>query len=216
VGVDEHREHAGGLVELDEAHATHVGGEVEDLVYAVDRKTKKRYVLQAKVLFPWNWPEVRRTVREWTELHDIDEWIVEKNMYHASLVHDEEIMDYLRDRGVRVREHYTGNNKHDVDLGVIGMAPLFDEPRLIELPSTAGNHAAQALVEQLITWQPDKPKNQKDDLVMALWFAELRARTLTSSIANRPTHTKNRYASPRQLAHRGVVNIQDYAKAVGQ
>ncbi len=37
MGVDEHREHAGGLVVLDEAHAAHVGGEVEDLLDAVDR-----------------------------------------------------------------------------------------------------------------------------------------------------------------------------------
>jgi len=189
------------------------------LVYAVDRKTKKRYVLQAKVLFPWTWPEVRATIRDWTETLGIHEWIVEKNMYHASLVHDEQIMDYLRDRGVRVREHYTGSNKHDVDLGVIGMAPLFDgddDTRLIELPSTAHNHAAQALVEQLITWQSNKPKNQKDDLVMALWFAELRARELTSSLANRPSHLTNRYASARQRAGQGVVSIQDYKKAVGQ
>ena len=31
MGVDEHREHAVGLVQLDEPHAAHVGGEVEDV-----------------------------------------------------------------------------------------------------------------------------------------------------------------------------------------
>ncbi len=36
VGVDEHGQHARGLVELDEAHATHVGREVEHLLDAVD------------------------------------------------------------------------------------------------------------------------------------------------------------------------------------
>ena len=34
MGVDEHGEHAQGLVILDEAHATHVGGEIVDFVGA--------------------------------------------------------------------------------------------------------------------------------------------------------------------------------------
>ena len=37
IGVDEHREHAQGLVVLDEPHATHVGGEVEDIAGAHER-----------------------------------------------------------------------------------------------------------------------------------------------------------------------------------
>ena len=35
MGADEHGQHARGLVVLDEAHATHIGSQIVDLVHAV-------------------------------------------------------------------------------------------------------------------------------------------------------------------------------------
>ncbi len=47
VGVDQNREHAQGLVVLDEAHAAHVGGEVIDII----RVDKRLYagILETKI-----------------------------------------------------------------------------------------------------------------------------------------------------------------------
>lgn len=197
------------------------------IVYAVDRETKKRYVLDCKVLSPWNWREVGDLVEEWTDRYGIHEWISEKNMYHASLRHNERITLFLQNRGVRMREHYTGTNKLDVDTGVMSLAPLFGEwemaegrgkyvattQPLIELPRRANNHHVMALVDQLITWAPET-KN-KTDLVMALWFAELRVRELVSDrVAGRQTHARSRFTSQRQREHQVVVNIRDL-QAVG-
>lgn len=198
------------------------------IVYAVDRETKMRYVLEAKVISPWNWSQVADLVEDWTERFGITEWISEKNMYHASLRHNERITLFLQNRGVRMREHYTGTNKLDVNTGVMSLAPLFGEwapapdgrgkhtattKPLIELPRRSHNHHVLALVDQLITWEPDT-KN-KTDLVMALWFAELRARELVSDRAGgRQTHASSRFRTGRQREHQTVLNIRDL-QAVG-
>ena len=194
------------------------------VVYAADRETQKRYVLQAKIVTPWHWPTVRSLIMAWTDEFGIDEWVVEKNMYHAALRHDEETTRFLQGRGVRMTEHFTGSNKQDVNIGVQSLGPLFGEwekaddgrgwrPRvqpLIELPKRH-SEGAKALVEQLITWHPDT--RNKTDLVMALWFAELRARSILHTAGSgRQTHRPNRFASPRSLEGRGVVNLRDFAQ----
>lgn len=194
------------------------------LVYAVDRETRERFVLNAKVLTPWTWPAVRKLVQEWTETFGINEWVVEKNMYHAGLVHDEQMSSYLQTRGVRMREHFTGRNKNDVNLGVSSMADLFGQyrwdngkpiqtlPPMISLPSRENSEGVKTLVEQLVTWSPDT-KNATD-MVMALWFAEIRARELTSLAAGaRRSHANNRFATARSMRGRTVVNIQDLIEA---
>jgi hypothetical protein len=197
------------------------------VVVAIDRETRKRYVLDCRTLSPWNWTQVAELVEDWTERYGVDLWVSEKNMYHASLRHNERISLYLQNRGVRMVEHYTGANKLDVDTGVMSLAPLFGswEPRgdgrgwqktlepLIELPRRKGNHHVQMLTEQLITWQPQAPKTQKTDLVMALWFAELKARELIQPNAGRTHHAPNRFASPRRVANRVVVNLRDVRAA---
>ena len=194
------------------------------VVIAVDRETRKRYVLDCRTLSPWSWTQVAELVEDWTERYGVDLWVSEKNMYHASLRHNERISLFLQGRGVRMVEHYTGVNKLDVDTGVMSLAPLFGawEPRgdgrgwqktlepLIELPRRAGNHHVQMLTEQLITWQAQAPKTQKTDLVMALWFAELKARELVHPNAGQRTHhMPNRFASPRRAEQRVVVNLRD-------
>lgn len=198
------------------------------VVYAVDRETRKRYVLDCRTLSPWSWTEVAELVEDWTDRFGIDMWVSEKNMYHASLRHNERITLFLQSRGVRMAEHYTGTNKLDVDTGVMSLAPLFGqwesagdgrgwrkvtEP-LIELPRRKGNHHVTTMIEQLVLWRPEPPKTQKTDMVMALWFAELKARELIHPAGQgRTHHAPNRFASPRRVAGRVVVNLRDVRAA---
>jgi hypothetical protein len=131
----------------------------------------------------------------------------------AFLTQDPELHEHLGALGVRIVEHYTGKNKWDMDYGVAAMAPVFDAG-LVELPATHVVEAVKQLVEQLITWAPET-KN-KTDLVMALWFAEVRARELI--FANSPSRGQsnfmpNRFATRRSLANRMVVNLNDLAIA---
>ena len=199
-------------------------GQSAFVVYAVDPQTQKRYVLDAKTLSPWNWDEVTGLVKDWTTTYGIAEWVCEKNMYHTGFRHNKPLMEWLQTNGVRTEEHYTGSNKHDVNLGVMSLAPLFGaweqsgegrgtyvatvEPA-IELPRRQSHHVL-SLIEQLVTWAPDT-KN-KTDLVMALWFAELRARTKLQISSNRQRHVPNRFGTRRRAAGQGVVNLREFAR----
>ena len=102
------------------------------------------------------------------------------------------------------RSFVTGNsNKWDADFGVASMSMLFDgwaEKRaLIHLPSRSADEGVKALIEQLTTWEPLPPgvkTKKKTDCVMALWFAEIRAREIIGEIDN-VFHVNNPYQSPR-------------------
>ena len=200
-------------------------GQTACIVYAVDPKTAKRYVLQAKTFTPWSWPVMRALVMEWTEQFGIHEWVTEKNMYHSAFRHDEDTTRYLQNRGVRMVEHFTGSNKIDPDIGVASLAPLFGEydgqqqaviEPMIELPSTIQSETTKRLIEQLVAWQPNGPKNAVTDLVMALWFAELRARERLSRVQSRDqSFVNSRWLSSDQRSRQQVVNIRDWMQAVG-
>jgi hypothetical protein len=155
--------------------------------------------------------KIRDLIMGWTERYSPQTWVIEKNAFQLFLTRDEEIRSYLASRGVIMREHYTGSNKLDPDFGVASVAPLFTE-QLIELPSRHKHEATKALVEQLVTWAPGmRPKDLKQDLPMALWFAELIAREIVDARniytkQHRPSRFVPRYARRNQV----VVRLDDY------
>jgi hypothetical protein len=83
-------------------------------------------------------------------------------------------------------------------------------PPLIELPGQHRNEGVKKLVEQLVTWAP-KTKN-KTDLVMALWFADLRARELVTNRSGKfaKSHLENPYISEYRRSQRRVISLTDY------
>jgi hypothetical protein len=66
-----------------------------------------------------------------------------------------------------------------------------------------------ALVEQLCSWFPQS--KAKQDTVMALWFAETRARELVHNI-EQIFHVGNQYQSPRDKSKRMTIDL-DYMSA---
>lgn len=166
-------------------------GEAFILIYAIDRATRERWVLNA---FMGNHTTPRwyaDMIEGLTPEFNVTEWVIESNGYSNWLIHDDRIVNYCRDRGVRIMPHYTSRNKQDPDFGVASMAPLFGSLRrvheggrevfagdnTIHLPDPEMSAGIKALCEQLIAWQPGKlGKNLRMDGPMALWFAEIRAR----------------------------------------
>lgn len=194
---------------LDPATAGHTAA----VVIGLDVATQQRYVLDV-FNKPGITPEAMRDmIRSFTERYGIAEWRIEKNGFQGFLVHDREINEYCASRGTLIRPHFTGMNKHDTDFGVASMTTLFtgwqDKRQLIELPSTHGNEAAKALVEQLVTWAPEA-KKIKTDCVMALWFAELacRDRVMASGSFSRP-HQRNPFLTPWDRSQQVTVNLLD-------
>jgi hypothetical protein len=194
-------------------------GHTAAVVIGLDIKTQKRYVLDVYNK-PGITPEaMREMIKGWTDRYKVSEWRIERNGFQGFLVHDRELNEYCSSRGSVIKPHFTGQNKHDADFGVASMTVLWngwqDGYQLIELPSTHGQESAKQLIEQLVTWHPDAPKNQKTDIVMALWFAELACRdriTLASNYTR--SHVRNNFLTPWDKKQQTTVSLLE-AEASG-
>jgi hypothetical protein len=190
-------------------------GDTAVVCYAVDRVTHKRYIVDAIKITRPTPAAIRQLIFDWTSLYQPSEWIVEKNAFQSFLTQDEGIRQNLASRGVLLREHHTGNNKWDSGFGVASMSTLFGTKQfdgkhhrdnLIHLPSDQTENV-KALIEQLITWSPTT--KGKTDMVMALWFCEIRAREMLNQGLHKTHHMKNPFLSRFEVGKRTVVNIDE-------
>jgi len=150
------------------------------IVMAVDRYSGTRWVIDAWTKSHCKPDDIFDKIKELTVRYRINEWRIEKNAMNLMVTQNRDIKQFLGSRGCLLKEHFTGKNKWDVDFGVASMSMLFDAhetgQNLIHLPTRSGSEGVKALIEQLTTWFPET--KGKTDLVMALWFAEIRAREL--------------------------------------
>lgn len=194
-------------------------GDTAVVCYAIDRQTHKRWIVDTIKITRPTPAQIRQIIFDWTVTYTPSEWIVEKNAFQAFLTQDEGIRQYLANRGVTLREHHTGNNKWDSGFGVASMSTLFGTKQedgkhhrdnLIHLPSDQTENV-KSLIEQLVTWSPTT--KGKTDMVMALWFCEIRAREIINFGNNNVHHMKNPFLSRAELSKRAVVNIEDLLEA---
>jgi hypothetical protein len=190
-------------------------GDTAAICYAIDRVTHKRWIVDAIKITRPTPAAIRQLIFDWTSLYSPSEWIVEKNAFQSFLTQDEGIRANLASRGVLLREHHTGNNKWDSGFGVASMSTLFGTKQhdgkhhrdnLIHLPSDQTENI-KALIEQLITWSPTT--KGKTDMVMALWFCEIRAREMLNQGIHATHHMKNPFLSRYEQGKRMVVNIDE-------
>ena len=188
-------------------------GDTAVVCYAIDRVSHKRYIVDAIKITRPTPAAIRQLIFDWTSLYSPSEWIVEKNAFQSFLTQDEGIRANLASRGVLLREHHTGTNKWDSGFGVASMSTLFGTKQhdgkhhrdnLIHLPSDQTENV-KALIEQLITWTPTT--KGKTDLVMALWFCEIRAREMLNFGQYTSHHLKNPFLTSAEKRKRLVVNI---------
>ena len=190
-------------------------GDTAAICYAIDRATSKRYIVDAIKITRPSPAAIRNLIFDWTSLYGPSEWIVEKNAFQSFLTQDEGIKMHLASKGVQFKEHHTGNNKWDAGFGVASMATLFGTKQhdnkhhrdnLIHLPSDQTENI-KALIEQLITWSPTT--KGKTDMVMALWFCEIRAREMLNYGKYQTHHLKNPFLSKYEQSKRTVVNLDE-------
>ena len=190
-------------------------GDTAAIIYAIDRSTYKRYIVDAIKVSRPSPAQIRQIILDWTVAYNPSEWIIEKNAFQAFLTQDEGIRQFLNNRGVHLKEHHTGNNKWDAGFGVASMSTLFGTKQadgrhhrdnLIHLPSDQTENI-KALIEQLITWSPTT--KGKTDMVMALWFCEIRAREMLNYGQYAKHHLRNPFLSNAEKAKRIVVNIDE-------
>ena len=203
------------------------------LAIAVDRKTQKRYLLNAWNIKAPTKDQLVQKMQEVTEHYGVNEWRVEKTGLLQFFTQDSVMRQWFNTRAVKFTEHHTGANKWDSAFGVSSLATLFgdctrsaqemnadwewiNEP-LIELPR--GNKpGVQALVHQLVTWTPDLDPNKVPcDMVMALWFAEIGAREHLGFGKGNGSLTvfgrSNKFVSPKRTQQAQTVRLADYRGA---
>jgi hypothetical protein len=98
-------------------------GDTFTLVGALDRTNSKRYIMNAWCQASPTPAYIRELIKSVTEEYGVNEWVIEQNAFQLFLTHDEEIRQYLQNRGVKLTGHYTGRNKQDPDFGVASVAP---------------------------------------------------------------------------------------------
>lgn len=215
-GLPQHREHGmeglaviGGL---DPAAA----GCTAMVVVGLDRRTGVRWLLDARNKRSMPPHEMRQTMFELTERYNISEWRVEKNAYQASIVQDRDIRTRLHARGCQIAAHHTDSKKWDSDFGVASMATLFEGwetgHNLIRLPCQTQSQHIQDLISQLCSWFPET--KGLTDLVMALWFTEIRCRELVDNFGNQWHHEGSEFLSARDREDQVVVDL-DFALQQG-
>lgn len=192
-----------------------MAGKTAGIMYAIDRDSGRRYVLDAYNMADPTPQKIRTLIEQWVEKYHPAELRIEINAFQKAFSLDEELKMWLLSRGTLLKEHFTGKNKWDSSFGVAAMSPLFGSSEngkhnldnLIYLPSQENNEHVKALIQQLVTWKPET-KNPTD-LVMALWFCEIRAQELMRNGNFASSHAANRWATRRNTYNQGVVNLDE-------
>lgn len=123
-------------------------------------------------------PQLKEQIVDWAEKYpQLRELRVEVNGLQAQIVqYDQEIMQRLTMKGVRVVPHITSHrNKWDPQFGVESMAPVFYNKQITTPAATVGDRNRLRVWEEQFT---GFPMARHSDLVMASWFAHLGVREL--------------------------------------
>lgn len=190
-----------------------VAGYTAAVLIGLDRQTGHRWVIDMHNESGMTPDRLRAFIKTWVDQHHLHEIRVEGNAFQRFLTMDRELNDFCASRGVVLHEHYTtGSNKHDPVFGVAAMTHLFRQ-QLISLPQPR-TEAARALTEQLLTWDPavaqskQAKRGHKTDLVMALWFAELRCQELVAGHGGQ-SHGTNMFQTRWDRSQQRVYTPQD-------
>lgn len=211
-GAPGHRQHGMAGLHIIGGFDPAITGHAAAVVLGVDRMSGVRWILDV-----WTKPNQKPDdlfdkIKQLTDKYHVNEWSIEKNAMNLMVTQNRDLRNYLASRGCMLREHFTGNNKNDADFGVASMSMLFDGAKegngLIRLPSRSDTEGVSALVEQLCSWFPQS--KAKQDTVMALWFAETRARELVHNV-EQIFHIGNQYQSARDKARRITIDLDHMA-----
>lgn len=209
-------------------------GDTFFLVYAVDRETKKRHVLNAWTITDATISQIQSRIEQIHSSFKLNELVIEESAFQKAFVHDEHLKDYCRNNSILLTGHYTSRNKLDPDYGVVSVSTLFGytqkvndgagrdmfvkDSNLITLPDPDYSAGIKMLIDQLIAWQPGvRGKNLKMDGPMALWFAEIRAREILGHGAGKnamPSFTHSRWSTRGAANARARINFADIAAAI--
>ena len=190
-------------------------GNAAFVVVSYSKSNDMIYVLECINMSEPNPQKIRATMESLVEKYNPHEYRVEINAHQKAYALDEELKQWLNQRGVKLNAHFTGKNKWDTSFGVASMSNLlgtmregrFQKDNTLQFPSSENSEGIKALVLQLITWKPDT--RGKTDCVMALWFAVIRVREMMQKSAFSTKYANNRWTTNAQRATRYSVNLDE-------
>lgn len=125
----------------------------------------------------------------------VTDLVIEAMNFQRGLARDERLREMSERYGFGLREHLTGVNKYDSDIGVPSMVSTFLKR---EIDIANGDDArtrdiAETFKQQLLRWRPGIKGNiLRQDQVMALWFPwilwQSRRRTVATAKPNFRSH----------------------------
>ncbi len=193
---------------LDPAGGNKGSGYTAMVLLAADLNTGKRFVVDMIAEKSMKAPRMKQIMFEWSDMYPIYEWRVESNGIQSQLVqYNEEIIQHLAKRGIRVVPHQTHANKWDADFGVESISPLF-LAELVSIPWAGAQTARkfQKMIEEFISF----PMGITSDVVMAFWFAELGIRDLLNRAHLPLFNERMRRKWPSRIRRRArIANFQD-------
>ena len=193
---------------LDPAGGNKGSGYTAMVLLAADLNTGKRFVVDMIAEKSMKAPRMKQVMFEWSDKYPIYEWRVESNGIQSQLIqYNEEIIQHLAKKGIRVVPHQTNSNKWDAEFGVESISPLFLAD-LVSIP-WAGVQTAQKfqkMIEEFIAF----PMGITSDVVMAFWFAELGIRDILNRAHLPMFNSRMRRRWPKRILRRArVVNFED-------
>lgn len=108
------------------------------------------------------------------------EVVIEAMGFQQGLARDERLLEMQRRYGFQLREHLTGINKYDENVGIASMAITFRKEEF-SFPFDTSDERTRLEMEQFerqcYAWRPLKRGNKlRQDRVMVVWFAWIRWR----------------------------------------
>lgn len=191
----------------------------------VDTRSGRRWLIDMQVITAPSPKQIREKIMAMVEKYHPQEVRVEANAYQGAITKDETLTKWLAGRGVTLKPHLTYANKTDPAYGVASMSMLFGTVRaelnrtvhngdnMISLPNQSVP-GMKMLVDELITWDPSKStRNLRQDTVMALWIANIRADELTRTQDRASFQQGNKFLSRQARGRQMTVSLSDMASA---
>lgn len=112
-------------------------------------------------------------MQRWYDAYGLTDWFYEDNSQQVEFFSDPRMLELKNELGLNIRNHSTGKNKQDPELGISGMAPFFHNGS-VTLPygDTRSREIVEKFLRQLELWTTDgvNKKGGKTDIKMAAWF----------------------------------------------
>ncbi len=116
-----------------------------------------------------------RIMEEWLDKYGVTQWVIEDNAYQSVFFTDPRTRQLVTELGLEIKPVTTGQNKHDPDFGVAGMAVDYHNGT-INLPygNIEARRKTDMLVKELASFTGDTVSQQrrkaKSDILMSSWF----------------------------------------------